>query len=93
MEEQIPTNEPEEQMTPTVGGNVVPAPVLCGEEWCVAVGNCDGRHPPMLNGEVCDTCTECGEPTDEQPMWCSECDLEAVCPNCWNGCPCYGDDE
>ena len=81
MEEQIPTNKPEEQTTPQ-----------CGEEWCVAVGNCDGRHAPMLNGEVCDTCTECGEPTDG-PMWCSECDLEAVCENCWDGCACHGDDE
>lgn len=103
MEEQIPTNEPEEQMTPTVGGNVVPAPVLCGEEWCVAVGNCDGRHLPMLNGVVrceacyettdceCEECSHCGE-LDNEMMWCTDCEIEMQCRDCWNGCACDGDE-
>lgn len=69
--------KPEEQTT-----------LLCTEEWCVACGNCDFPESHQTQTEeVLDECTECGEETDE-PMWCGECDLEAVCPSCWNGCDC-----
>ena len=84
MEEQIPTNEPEEQMTPTVemcGGCYMPADeVTCPQcDVCVA---CTGYC-------ACDEeqCTECGTMTG-YPMSCSECNHDTVCENCWTGCEC-----
>ena len=78
--------KPEEQTTPQ-----------CGEEWCVAVGDCDGHC-----GTICatstpvkvmwgtlqlDVCVECDEETNE-PWWCEVCEIEAHCADCWAGCEC-----